>query len=96
MTVMQLSGIRETSFILNMPQFASSVFFGTRIIIQEFSTAPQMFNIQFNGTPQAVSLFQKNTAGLMAAFQSSHYNFRIHRLETHYLTDDEDKGDSEE
>ncbi len=95
MTVMQLSGIQETSFILNMPQFASSVFFGTRIIIQEFSTAPQMYNVQFNGSPQAVSLAQKHTAGLMAAFQANRYNFRIHRFETNYLEEREDKGDAQ-
>lgn len=87
MTVMTMSGISETTFILNAPQFASSVFFGTQIIIQEFSTAPKAFNIQINGNPQAVALFQGNADDLMAAFQAGNYNFRINRLETGYLSE---------
>lgn len=87
MTVMTMSGISETTFTLNTPQFASSVFFGTQIIIQEFSTAPKAFNIQLNGNPQAVALFQGNADDLMAAFQAGTYNFRVNRLETGYLTE---------
>jgi hypothetical protein len=85
MTVMSQSGMTETTITLNSPQFASSVFFGTQIIIQEFSTAPQAFNIQINGTPQAVGLIQSNANDLMAAFQAGNYGFRVNRLETGYL-----------
>ncbi len=85
MTVMNLSGMTETVMTLNSPQFASSVFFGSQIIIQEFSTAPQTFNIQLNGSAQAVALFQGNADDLMAAFAAGNYNFRINRLETGYL-----------
>jgi hypothetical protein len=87
MTVMNMSGMTETVITLNAPQFASSIFFGSQIIIQEFSTAPQAFNIQLNGTAQAVALFQGNANDLMAAFQAGNYNFRINRLETGYLTE---------
>lgn len=85
MTVMTQSGMTETTFTLNSPQFASSVFFGTQIIIQEFSTAPQAFNIQINGTPQAVGLIQNSADDLMAAFQAGNYGFRVNRFETGYL-----------
>lgn len=85
MTVMSQSGMTETTITLNSPQFASSVFFGTQIIIQEFSTAPQAFNIQINGTPQAVGLIQNNADDLMAAFQAGNYGFRVNRFETGYL-----------
>jgi hypothetical protein len=87
MTVMSMSGMTETVISLNTPQFASSVFFGTQIIIREFSTAPQAFNIQLNGTPQALALFQGNADDLMAAFQAGNYNFRVHRLETGLLSE---------
>jgi hypothetical protein len=87
MTVMSMSGVTETVITLNAPQFASSVFFGSQIIIQEYSTAPHAYNIQLIGTPQAVALFQGNADDLMAAFQAGNYNFRINRLETGYLTD---------
>ncbi|MBI2811214.1 MAG: hypothetical protein HYX67_10345 [Candidatus Melainabacteria bacterium] len=87
MTVMNMTGMTETVITLNSPQFASSVFFGSQIIIQEFSTAPKAFNIQLNGSQQAVALFQGNTDDLMAAFQAGNYNFRVNRLETGYLTE---------
>jgi hypothetical protein len=86
-SVMQQSGIKETSFTLNMPQFASSVFFGSRIIIREFSTAAKAFNIEFSGSEAAVSLFQANASDLAAAFQAGNYAFRVHRMETSYLTE---------
>lgn len=86
MTVMTLSGKTETSFILNSPQFASSRFFGTQIIIQEFASAPKEFNIQIHATPEAVDIFQANADDLMAAFQSGGYNFKVNRLETSLLT----------
>lgn len=91
MTVMNMSGMTETTITLNAPQFASSVFFGTQIIIQEFSTAPQAFNIQLNGPPRAIALLQGNNMAavddLMAAFQAGNYNFRVNRLEIGHLTE---------
>jgi hypothetical protein len=87
MTVLTTTGVSETTVTLNSPQFASSVFYGTQIIIKEYSTAPKAFNIQIHGTPQAVAAFQGNTNDLMAAFQHGNYNFRVNRLETGYLED---------
>lgn len=87
MSVMQQSGIKETSFILNMPQFASSVFFGSRIIIREFNTAAKAFNIEFSGSESAVGLFQANAGNLAAAFQAGNYAFRIHRIETSHVAE---------
>ena len=81
MTVMDMNGVRETTVTLNAPQFSSSVFYGAQIIIQEYTTAPKVFNIQMVGSPQAVALFQANADDLMAAFQSGKYNFRVNRLE---------------
>jgi len=81
MTVMVDTSIRETTVTLNAPQFASSVFYGSQIIIQEFSTAPHSYNIQFIGNSNAVALFQGNADDLLAAFQSGNYNFRVNRLE---------------
>ncbi len=87
MTVMTLSGKTETTITLNSDKFASSRFFGTQIIIQEFSTAPKAFNIQINGSPEAVAIFQGNAEDLMAAFQHGNYNFRVNRLDTGLLAD---------
>ncbi len=87
MTIMADSKMTETVITLNAPQFASSVFYGTQIIIQEYASAPKAFNVQLNGNPEAVALFQGNAEGLMAAFQYGNYNFRVNRLETGYLSE---------
>lgn len=85
MTVMSASDMTETVVTLNSPQFASSVFFGSQIIIQEFSSAPKQFNVKLNGSPQAVALFQGSTDDLMAAFQGGRFGFRINRIDTGIL-----------
>ena len=87
MSVLSASGITETVITLNAPKFASSVFFGSQIILQEYTSAPQAFNIQINGTPQALALFQANAQELMAAFQYGNYTFRVNRLETGLLSE---------
>lgn len=89
MTVLTTTGITETTINLNAPQYASSLFFGTQIIIQEFSTAPKAFNIQILGTPQAAQAAQGNANDLMAAFQSGNYNFKVNRLDIGILRKEE-------
>jgi hypothetical protein len=81
MSIMHLSGVNETVINLNAQKFASSVFFGTQIIIKEYSSAPLAYNIQINGSSQALALLERNSAMLMAAFQHGNYAFRVHRLE---------------
>lgn len=87
MTVMTDSKMTETVITLNSPHFASSVFYGTQIIIREYASAPKAFNIQLNGNPEAVALFQENVDDLMAAFQYGNYPFRVNRLEPGYLSE---------
>lgn len=82
MTVMELSGTTETELTLSGEEFASSVFYGARITITEYSTAPKAFNVQLSANPEAVALFQGNMPNLLANFASGNYAFRIHRLET--------------
>jgi hypothetical protein len=87
MNIMTTEGITETTIDLTSEQFASSIFFGSQIIIKEFATAPNQFNIQFNTTPEGANLFQANVDDLLAAFQSGNYAFRVLRCETHILSE---------
>lgn len=80
-TVMVESDVKETSITLNSPEFASSAFFGSQIIIQEYSTAPNQFNIQIIGNADAVKIFEGNAQDLLASLNSGKYNFRINRLD---------------
>ena len=81
-TVMHQTGVTETEFSLEGAQFASSRFYGSKVVIQEFSTAPKAFNIQFVASPEAVTLMQAHAGDLMAAFQQGNYAFSINRLDT--------------
>ena len=81
MTVMQHSGIKETTITLDNPQFAKSVFFGSQIVITEYSSAPLEYNIELCGNQQAVDLMGANANELVAAFEVGKYNFKMHRLD---------------
>ncbi len=88
MTLIDTNGISETTLTLDSPQFASSLFYGATITIQEYSTAPKAFNIHLKASPEAVSLMQIHTADLMAAFQQENSSFKLNRLEMHLLESD--------
>jgi hypothetical protein len=88
MIVMETSGETETTLFLDGPQFASSVFFGTKITIREFSTAPKAFNVEIVASPVAINTIDPCKNDLLSAFQNSHFNFSIHRFET-YLHNEE-------
>lgn len=88
MTIMNNTGMRQTTIELNSPQFANSPYFGSKIVIQEFNAAPKVFNITLVGSPQAVNSFQKQIGSLQAAFQAGDYAFRVHRLETSLIQEE--------
>lgn len=85
---MDNSGITETKIFLNAPEFSSSPFYGSEIIIQEYSTAPKVFNIQFSSSSTGLALFQSHIAPMMAAFHKANFAFSINRLDT-YLKEEE-------
>ncbi len=85
LTVMDSSGIKETTIHLTAPQYANSLFFGAEIVLTEYSTAPKAFNIELKGSPQAMALFQGNANELAAAFQGGNYSFKVNRIETSLL-----------
>lgn len=84
-TVMDASGIKTTEFILSGEEFAASIFYGARITITEYSTAPKAFNVQLSANPEAIALFQGSMPNLLANFESGNYAFRINRLDTSVL-----------
>ncbi len=83
MSVMNTSGITETTIELNSSEF--STFAGAKIVITEHSTAPKAFNIEFLGTTQTVDLFAGSVANLMAAFKNGNYAFTVNRIDTSLL-----------
>ena len=80
-------GISQTEVVLNAPAFANSKYFGAKIEITKYSTAPDSLNIRLTGSNEAVTSFQKNIPSLLAAFQSGRFTFQIGRIEAHYSTE---------
>ncbi len=77
MAHLTISGISETTFFLDTPQFA-----GAKVVITEFNTAPKAFNITLVGAPNMVALFNTHASDLLTAFQKSPFNFTIHRIDS--------------
>ena len=78
----QAQGVTQTEIMLNSPAFTSSIFFGSSIVLQKYSTAPDSFNIFLKGPTQAVNMFAENLDGLLDAFKKAKIN--IGRLEAEH------------
>ncbi|NGX32879.1 MAG: hypothetical protein K1060chlam4_00935 [Candidatus Anoxychlamydiales bacterium] len=75
---LQAKGITTTEVMLNSPAFQSSMFYGSSVVVQKYSTSPA-FNIFLRGPTQAVNMFSENLDGLYDAFKKA--NINIGRLE---------------
>jgi hypothetical protein len=95
MLIMHASDEKETTLLLNNPEFSSSPFFGTRITVKEFSTAPKVFNIEIAADQRALSLLATHKDALLAAFEGHKLPFSVHRLDTqlHGMEKDEHHSD---
>jgi hypothetical protein len=80
---MQAQGVSTTELILNSPAFQTSVFYGSSVVIEKYSSAPA-FNVFLKGPVQAVNLFTENLDGLSDAFAKA--KIQIGRLEAHHST----------
>ncbi len=77
-------GDSKTEFFLNSPSFANSKFFGSKITIERFATAPYQLNIRLTGSNEAVVAFNKNIPNLLAAFRDGKFNYSINRIDAAY------------
>lgn len=89
MLVMNSAKEQETTLFLDSPQFSSSAFFGTRITIKEFSTAPKVFNIEIATHQTALNLLTTHKDALLAAFEGHRLPFTVNRLDTELHSIDE-------
>jgi hypothetical protein len=78
------NGDSLSEFVLNAPSFEKSQFYGAKITIERFSTAPDTFNIRLTGSNAAVAAFNQHIPSLMSAFQKGNFSFSIHRIEAAY------------
>jgi hypothetical protein len=82
MLLISSEGRTETTLFLDSPQFDHSPFYGTRITIQEFSTAPKAFNVEIAASSWALMQIDTHKAALLTAFAKGDFGFSIHRLDT--------------
>lgn len=77
-------GITKTQVILDSKAFENSIFYGSTISLEQYSTAPNSYNIILKGPNQAVSMFNENLDGLYNSFKKGDFSFKINRLEAEY------------
>ena len=70
-------GVTTTTMNINMP---NSVFNGTQVILEQYSTAPHSYNLQLIGNPEAVKLFTSNMDELENSFKQANFNFEVNIL----------------
>ena len=75
--VQQHSGDEKSTMTINKPD---SIFNGSQITLTRYSTAPNAFNIQFEGNSKSVETFQKNIQDLQEAFKQANYDFETNIL----------------
>ncbi len=83
-TIIEKPGIFTTEIVLNAKAFVNSPFFGMKIAIEKYATAPNSLNIRLIGNQQSVKVFEKNIPSLYTAFQNGNFNFQIGRISTEY------------
>jgi len=71
------SGVTSTTITLNMP---NSIFNGAQVTFDQYSTAPNSYNLKLVGTPEAVEAFSSNAAELVAAFKQGQHAFEVNLL----------------
>lgn len=95
-TVMKEGGQTTTSVEVHMP---GSVFDGSTIVLKESDTAKGTFNLQFQGSPDAINMFNASAADLAASLQGRRFQVNIltselskkHRA-SYRVQDAKDKG----
>lgn len=63
------NGVATTTVFVEME---GSIFDGSQIVIDHYDTAPQSFNLQLSGSPEAADLFAANLAALRTSLQTHH------------------------
>lgn len=71
------SGHTQTTVTINMQ---GSVFDGSKIILDHYSSAPNSFNVEIATTPQGRELLMDNMNLLQASFEQSELSFNINQM----------------
>ena len=78
MIQMTAKGERETTLSIDNPR---SLFYGMRITITEFNTAPQQFNVLIASSDTVLKLLAVHHKSLLEAFEKNPFPFSVERLD---------------
>lgn len=93
---MESTNSTKTILSLQSQAFQDSPFFGGEVVIEEFSTAPHLFNVSIYVQAQAEAVIQTHAAEFMRFIQEGDFSFGIHRLETALLDADDRQSDTKD
>lgn len=86
MLIMTSESSSKTILVLETKEFANSPFYGAELTLEEFSTAPKVFNISIRASTPAVTLIQTHLAGFMQLLQERNFSFGVNRIDTSIST----------
>ena len=92
MLVMNSEDCITTTFVLETQNFANSPFYGAKITISEYNTAPKIFNVSITAGEIATTLLQTHMTGFFELLETRNFSFAIHKIDTHLSTDSWYKG----
>jgi hypothetical protein len=71
------SGQTTTTVTINMK---GSIFDGSEVVFNQYQTAPQSYNLELKGSPEAVKMFSENIPLLDASFKEAGFKFDVNIL----------------
>jgi hypothetical protein len=87
MLVMDAEACITTTFTLESEAFANSPFYGAQVTIEEYSTAPKVFNVSITAQAAAVTQVENHMAGFFELLETRNFSFAIHKIDTYLSTD---------
>lgn len=86
MIVMTSEKSMKTTLILDKDVFGSTLLKEAEITIEEFSSAPKIFNVKITASPEAIARVRGHIEEFLKLFQERKFGFSINRIDTELST----------
>lgn len=86
MIVMASEKSTKTTLILDQDAFGSTLLKDAEITIEEFSSAPKIFNVKITAGPEAITMVRTHVEEFLKLFQERKFGFSINRIDTQLST----------
>jgi hypothetical protein len=89
MTIMHTEACTKTTITLRSLTLRNSPLYGSKITIEEFTTAPKLFNVTIQTKAPVMEAVQAQMAGFMNFIRNKELAFGINRLDTVLLSEED-------